>query len=339
MAAYIARRLIQAVITLLVLSLIFFLLLRLSPGAGCVGASQGCTELLHLDQPIANQYLFWLGDILHGNFGISARGDPIGTMILQKLPPTILLVGVSFVLQQLIALPLGILAALRPYSLADQGLTFASYVALSLPAFLVGFFLIFLFAVHWNLLPVAHYEDVSAPLLLTSDWFSALRSDPGYILGDLLQHLILPAFTLTIGGIAVDSRFMRAAMLQVLHQEYIRTAKAKGLPRRTVIFKHAFRNALLPIITNIGLYLPTFIGGVVVVETVFTWGGLGYAFSQAINVGGFGGFGGSFVSGDLPTLQALVMLSAAAVTIANLLADLSYAWLDPRIRDQSRSDD
>jgi peptide/nickel transport system permease protein len=338
-AAYIARRLIQAVITLLVLSLIFFLLLRLSPGAGCVGASQGCTELLHLDQPIANQYLFWLGDILHGNFGISARGDPIGTMILQKLPPTILLVGVSFVLQQLIALPLGILAALRPYSLADQGLTFASYVALSLPAFLVGFFLIFLFAVHWNLLPVAHYEDVSAPLLLTSDWFSALRSDPGYILGDLLQHLILPAFTLTIGGIAVDSRFMRAAMLQVLHQEYIRTAKAKGLPRRTVIFKHAFRNALLPIITNIGLYLPTFIGGVVVVETVFTWGGLGYAFSQAINVGGFGGFGGSFVSGDLPTLQALVMLSAAAVTIANLLADLSYAWLDPRIRDQSRSDD
>jgi peptide/nickel transport system permease protein len=141
MAAYIARRLIQAVITLFVLTLIFFLLLRLSPGAGCAYATLGCTELLRLDQPIANQYLFWMGDVLHGNFGLSAYGVPIGTMILQKLPPTILLVGVSFVLQQLIALPLGILAALRPYSLRDQGLTFLSYVALSLPAFLVGFFL------------------------------------------------------------------------------------------------------------------------------------------------------------------------------------------------------
>jgi peptide/nickel transport system permease protein len=325
-AAYIARRLIQSIITLFVLTLIFFLLLRLHPGGSCALSSIGCTELLRLDQPIANQYLFWLSDILHGNFGVSATGDPIGAMILQKLPPTIELVGVSFVIQQLIALPLGILAALRPYSLPDQILTLLSYVALSLPAFLIGFVLIFLFAVHWQWLPVAHYEDVSAPLLLSSDWFSALRSDPGFILGDLTLHLILPAFTLVIGGIAVDSRFMRAAMLQVLHQEYIRTARAKGLPRRTVIFKHAFRNALLPIITNIGLYLPAFIGGVVVVESVFTWGGLGYAFSQAVN-------------GDIPTLEALVMLSATAVVIANLIADLSYAWLDPRIRDGSMDDD
>ncbi len=335
MAAYIARRLIGSVITLFVLTIIFFLLLRLSPGAGCASGSLGCTELLHLDQPISNQYLFWMGDILHGNFGISASGDPVGTMILQKLPPTVLLVGVSFILQQLIALPLGILAALRPYSLADSALTFLSYVALSIPAFVVGYFLIFLFVVHWNLLPVAHYEDVSAPLLLSGDWFSAVRSDPGFILGDLTLHLILPAFTLVIGGIAFDSRFMRAAMLQVLHQDYIRTARAKGLPRRTVIFKHAFRNALLPIITNLGLYLPAFIGGVVVVESVFTWGGLGYAFSQAIGIGGIGGFGGSTGGGDMPTLEALVMLSATAVVIANLVADIAYAWLDPRIRDQS----
>ena len=336
MARYIARRFIEAVVTLLVLSVIFFLLLRLSPGVGCPSQSLSCTEFLHLDQPIANQYLFWLGNILHGNLGRSSTGDPIGAMILQKLPPTVLLVGVSFVLQQLIAIPLGILAALRPYSLADQGLTFVAYVALSLPAFLLGFFFIFLFSVHWNLLPVAHYEDVSAPLLLSADWFSALRSDPGLLLGDLLHHLVLPALTLTIGGIAVDSRFMRASMLQVLRQEYIRTAHAKGLPRRAVIFKHAFRNALLPILTNVGLYLPAFIGGVVVVESVFTWGGLGYAFSQAINVGGF--IGGP-AGGDVPTLQALVMLSAASVVIANLVADLSYAWLDPRVRDESRSDD
>lgn len=336
MPAYIARRLLQAVVTLFVLTLVFFLLLRLTPGAGCAAQGLGCKELLRVDQPIADQYLYWMGSILHGDFGTSAQGDAIGAMILQKLPPTVLLVGVSFVLQQLIALPLGILAALRPYSLPDQGLTLLSYIALSLPAFLVGFFLVFLFAVHWGMLPVAHYEDVSAPLLLSSDWFAALRSDPGFILGDLLHHLLLPAFTLTIGGIAVDSRFMRAAMLQVLHQEYIRTARAKGLPRRTVIFKHAFRNALLPVITNIGLYLPAFIGGVVVVESVFTWGGLGYAFSQAINGGAYGV---QYGSGDIPTLQALVMLSAAAVTIANLVADLSYAWLDPRLRADAGNED
>lgn len=326
MAAYIARRLIQAVVTLFVLTLIFFLLLRISPGAACSGASQGCTELLRLDQPISNQYFFWMGDILHGNFGVSATGLPVGDMIAQKLPPTILLVGVSFVLQQLIALPLGILAALRPYSKMDQSLTFGSYVALSLPAFVFGYFLIFLLGVHWALLPIGHYEDPEIPLLWSSDWFSALLRDPRLILGDLLRHLILPAFTLTITGIAIDSRFMRAAMLQVLHQDYIRTAKAKGLRRRRIILTHAFRNALLPIITNLGLYLPALVGGVVVVEAIFTWGGLGYTFSQGITGTSYG------VGPDFTIVRTLTMLSALAVIIANLLADLAYAWLDPRIR-------
>jgi len=330
MTTYIVRRLIQTAVTLFLLSILFFLLVRLQPISPCGGVSFGCSESLHLDQPIANQYLWWMGQLLHGDFGDSVNGQPIGTIILQHLPPTIVLVLVSLVIQQLIALPLGILAALRPYSKIDQSLTFGSYVALSLPAFVFGLFLIFLLGVHWTLLPIGHYEDPQYPLLWSSDWFSALLQNPGLILGDLLRHLILPAFTLTITGIAIDSRFMRAAMLQVLHQEYIRTAKAKGLRRRRIILKHAFRNALLPIITNLGLYLPALVGGVVVVETVFTWGGLGYTFSQAITGTTYG------MGPDFTIVRTLTMLSALAVIIANLLADLAYAWLDPRIRYERR---
>jgi peptide/nickel transport system permease protein len=321
MWVYIVRRLAQAAATLFLLSILFFLLSRLNPSTPCF--TLGCTENLHLDEPLSNQYLTWIGQLLHGDFGTSTFGQSVGTVILEHLPPTVVLVGVSLIIQQLIALPLGIFAALRPYSARDQLLTFGSYVALSLPAFVLGFVLIYIFAVQLGLLPTAHYEDPSVPLLWTPAWFSALLSNPGYVLGDLTRHLILPVFTLTVTGIAIDSRFMRAAMLQVLHQEYIRTAKAKGLKRRSIIFKHALRNALLPIITNLGLYLPALIGGVVVVETVFTWGGLGYTFSQSI---------GGYYGGDLPTMEALVMLSALAVVLANLLADLAYAWLDPRIR-------
>jgi peptide/nickel transport system permease protein len=331
MTAYIARRLLQSVVTLFILSILFFLLARQNAGNPC--ATAGCTQLLHLDQPIANQYLTWISHIVHFDFGTSSTGDNIGSVILQKLPPTVLLVGVSLVIQQMIALPLGIFAALRPYSVLDQAFTFVSYVALSIPAFLLGFFLIYLFAVHWHVLPVAHYEDETVPLLWTSDWFSAVTSDPGYVLGDLVHHLLLPVFALTVTGIAVDSRFMRASMLQVLHQDYIRTAQAKGLKRSRVIFKHAFRNALLPIITNIGLYLPALLGGVVAVESVFSWGGLGYAFAHAIGVGV-----GPGVSGDFTFLEALAMLSAVAAITANLLADLAYAWLDPRIRYEAKGD-
>ncbi len=328
MGTYIVRRLIQAAATLFFLSIVFFVLSRLQPGGSCSTygvTAAGCLATQNLDQPIANQYLIWIGDLLHGNFGISTGGQPVGTIILQGLPPTVVLVGVSLFIQQAIALPLGIFAALRPYSAADQGLTFGSYVALSIPAFALGYVLINLFTLQWNLLPPGHYEDPAIPLLFTSGWFSAFWQNPGYVLGDLIHHLILPAFALTVTGIAIDSRFMRAAMLQVLHQDYIRTAKAKGLTRRRIVFKHAFRNALLPIITNLGLYLPALIGGVVAVEFVFTFGGLGYEFSQAIN-------GGNFGQGDLPVLEALVILSAIAVILANLLADVAYAWLDPRIR-------
>jgi peptide/nickel transport system permease protein len=173
---------------------------------------------------------------------------------------------------------------------------------------------------------------VALPLLFSGEWWSLLVHDPGYVLGDLVRHLALPVIVLTTAGIAYDSRFMRAAMLGALHQEYVRTARAKGLARRRVVFKHAFRNALLPVLTNFGLYVPTLIGGVVVVEFVFTWGGLGYAFADAVGLTEFNSTGG-----DFPFIEACLLLGSLAVLVANLLVDIAYVWLDPRIRFDARS--
>jgi peptide/nickel transport system permease protein len=157
--------------------------------------------------------------------------------------------------------------------------------------------------------------------------------------GDLARHLFLPVLVLTLSGIAVDSRFMRASMLQVLHQDYIRTARAKGLRRRAVILKHAFRNALLPVLTNFGLYVSSLIGGVVVVEMVFQWEGLGSAFGAAVGVdSSSGGLAIGTGNGDFPFIQATLMLATLTVVLANLLVDLAYVWLDPRIRLESQGE-
>jgi peptide/nickel transport system permease protein len=318
---YIIRRLIQSVVVLFLLTIIFFLLTRYAPTYGC--PTQGCNSLLHFDEPVANQYLEYMSGLAHFDFGTAPDGTNIGAEIGQRLPPTIILVGVAFLLQQLIALPLGILAALRRYSRLDQGLTFISYLFLSTPPYVLGFFLVALF--WWNLrwLPPDRYANIVFPLIGSHDWWSLFESDPWLVLGDGLQHLILPAFTLMATGIAIDSRFMRAAMLQVLHEDYIRTANAKGVPRRVVIFKHAFRNALLPIVTNIGLYLPALFSGAVIVEVTFTWSGVGSMFRDAVRGG---------IGGNVAAVHALLLLSAVTVLVANLLADITYAWLDPRIR-------
>jgi peptide/nickel transport system permease protein len=241
-------------------------------------------------------------------------------LIELKLPATLLLMGSSYLLQEMVALPLGVFAALKQYSLFDQIFTFFSYVGLAMPAFWLGLILIFLFSVHFNWLPAGRIEDVALPVFWSHGWFVLLRHDPGLVLGDMARHLVLPVFVLVITGIASDARFMRGSMLEVVRQDYIRTARAKGLTPRVVIFKHAFRNALLPIITNIGLYLPALIGGTVIVETIFSWGGLGYVYYTSIT------------EQDYPVIQAISMVGALAVLLANLLTDLAYAWVDPRIR-------
>jgi peptide/nickel transport system permease protein len=263
MGTYIIRRLLQAVLILLGLSVVFFVILHLTPGGPCAafegagirGAAQehACVQRLGLDKPLVVQYANQMSTYLHGNLGVSNYGMSVSSAISSKLPATVLLMGSSYLLQQLIALPLGIFAALRQYSFFDQVFTFASYVGLSMPTFWLGLILIFVFTVHWTVLPSGRVEDVTLPVFWSGAWFSMLGQQPGVILGDLLRHLLLPMFVLMITGIATDSRFMRASMLEVINQDYIRTAKAKGLSRRVIIFKHAFRNAVLPIITNIAL--------------------------------------------------------------------------------------
>ncbi len=331
MGTYIVRRLLQAVFILFGLSIVFFVILHITPGGPCAafegqsakGEAQAhaCILRLGLDKPLIVQYFSQMGLYAHGDLGTSVTaGSSVASVIAQKLPSTILLIGLAYTLQQMIALPLGIFAALKQYTFFDQVFTVLSYIGLSMPVFWLGLVLIFFFAVKLNWLPAGRVEDVTIPVFWSHEWFVQLGQNPGLLLGDLAKHLIMPVFVLMIVGIAVDSRFMRGSMLEVIRQDYIRTAKAKGLSRRAVIFKHAFRNALLPIITNIGLFLPTLLGGAVIDETIFSWGGLGYQYITAIT------------EQDYPIIQALSMVSALAVLIANLLTDLAYAWVDPRIR-------
>jgi peptide/nickel transport system permease protein len=327
---YVIRRLIQFVFILFGLSIVFFLIVHVAPGGPCIhepSASPGQAARYHLcvlryglDKPLPTQYITWLTGYFRGDFGLTLGGNPVGAILLQALPVTVLLAVSSYTIQQMVALPLGMFSALRQYTFFDTLFTFISYVGLSMPTFFLGLLLLFGLTVNWPVFPAGRVVAPTSPPFWSNAWFANLAHNPPGTIGDLAYHLVLPAFTLMFVGIAADSRFMRASMLDVLHQDYIRTAKAKGVKRQTVIFKHAFRNAVLPIITNIALFLPTLVGGFVITEAIWSYTGLGYLF---IN---------SLTSGDYAVVQAFLMLSALAVLIANLLADLTYAWVDPRIR-------
>jgi peptide/nickel transport system permease protein len=291
---YLVRRLLEAAVVVFAVSSLIFILLHLMPGGPCavvapswppsetgVASSSAppaptyvsCVDYFHLDRPVVNQYLDFVGSYLHGDLGTSLEmGDPsVQIILLDHLPATVLLLTTSFIVQQLVALPLGMFATVRRYSFFDGLFSILSYVFLSVPPFILGMVLIYFFAVEWHLLPPQRTSEVTLPVFGTGDWFGMMVQHPALLLGDLASHLVLPATTLAVIGIALDSRFMRAAMLQVLDEDYMRTAKARGVKPWRLIFKHAFRNALPPIITNIPLYFPAMIGSAMVVETVFTY--------------------------------------------------------------------
>ncbi len=210
---------------------------------------------------------------------------------------------------------------MKRYTLVDQVLTIFSYIWLSTPTFWLGVVGMLIFAVKLAWVPPGSIVNYSLyPAFGTAEYWQQLQQTPLPVIADFLRHLILPAAVLAIVGIGVDSRFMRASMLDVINQDYIRTARAKGLSKGTVIFKHALRNALLPIVTNVGLFLPTLVGGAIITEGIFSWPGLGLLFITSLHQQSYS------------TLQALLMLSAVAVLVANLLTDLVYAVVDPRIR-------
>jgi peptide/nickel transport system permease protein len=259
---------------------------------------------------------------LHGDLGNSLdTGRPVVDMIGERVAGTLFLTVTALLLWVTVAILAGVYAAIRRYSAFDQGLTFFSYVFYSLPTFWLGLMLIFLFGPALHLLPTGGVVEVRDwPAFASPQFWTAAGARPVDAFLDVGKHLILPVATLVAVNIAADSRFVRASMLDALNQDYVRTARAKGLPGRTVVGKHALRNALLPVVTNVALEIPFLFSGAVVTETIFAWPGLGRLFIDAVG------------ERDYYILMGLILITSTVILLANLLADVIYAIVDPRIR-------
>jgi len=260
--------------------------------------------------------------IIHGDLGSSIKaGRPVTEVISERIPATLILTSTALVLWVGVAILLGTYAAVHRYSLFDQAVTFFAYVFYSLPTFWLGLMLIFFFGVALGLVPTGGIITTRDwPPFNTPQYWEAFGQDPLGAVSDIGRHLILPVATLVAVNIAADSRFVRASMLESLGQDYVRTAKAKGLPGRTVIGKHAFRNAMLPVVTNVALELPFLFSGAIVTETIFTWPGMGRLFIDSVG------------ARDYFVLMGLLLVTSVFILLANLLADVLYAVIDPRIR-------
>ena len=315
MGKYIGRRLILAVITFFGITIVVFFLSYMAPGTPLdylmADPSMTPEELarravqLGLDQPVYRQYLSWLGELLKGHLGFSYRTyRSVMEMIGERLGNTLLLTGTSLILAYLAAIPIGIYSARKPYSLGDYVYSTSALIAMALPGFFVGMFFIFLFSVKLNWLPMSGmYTNTTN----RSFW-------------DLIKHLLMPAVCLAIQQIGTFMRQMRSNMLEVLGEDYIRTARAKGLSEHRVIYVHALRNALSPMVTLFGTSIPFLVGGAVVTEQVFTWPGIGTLMIDSIT------------ARDYPVIIGISVVVAVTVLIGNLIVDLLYGVLDPKIR-------
>ncbi|MGZ6327476.1 MAG: ABC transporter permease [Candidatus Limnocylindrales bacterium] len=355
MIKYAIRRMILAIPVLFGISLITFWILQLAPGGPEARFAQNTRVTPQqiaefrsrwgLDQPIPIQYCRWLGvcgpdkppiinalptalgggdnGILHGDFGFSIQnGQPVTEIIGERIGPTIILAGTAWVLWLICAFLLGVMAAVKRYSTFDTGFTILTYVGYAMPTFLLGLLLIFFFTQPpLKIFPVGGMWDVrTIPSFGTSAYWQMLAQQPLKVLGDLAMHLVLPVITLMVVNVAGDSRFIRASMLDALDQDFIKTAKAKGVSNRGVTYHHALRNALLPAITNIGLEVPFLFAGAIVTETVFSWPGMGRLSIEATR------------NFDYPVLMGVLIVTAIIVVAANILADLAYAVVDPRVK-------
>lgn len=314
MFPYIMRRLLIAIPVLFGVTVFSFFIVNLAPGNPVEmfispDATQADIELkkeaLGLNDPIYVQYLRWMQNLLQGDFGYSfSTYAPVGEMVASRVLPTLLLMGTALLIAYIVAIPIGVLSATRQYSWLDYLTTGFSFMGISIPNFFLGLGLIYIFSVQLNLLPTGG--------------MNTLGGDGSY--GDTLKHLLLPAFVLATGIAGSMVRYVRSSMLEILGQDYLRTARSKGLREFLVVNKHAFRNALIPIITVIGMDIPLLIGGAVVTEQIFQWPGLGQLTIQSIG------------SRDYPTLMAINFIAAITVLLSNLLADILYSVADPRIK-------
>lgn len=325
MLAFILRRLVAAVPLLLGIATIIFFVLHLAPGDPTAfffgpGVPPEIIEQLRrnfgLDQPLPIRYLRWMAAFLTGDFGFSLhQARPVTGIILETLPNTLILTGSALVLVFLIGIAVGVYQAVRQYSIGDNVLSLVSLFFYSMPSFWLGLMLVLVFSLYahewgWPIaLPATGMTSIDYEFLPFWDrvW-------------DRVIHLILPVATLTLVLAAGIARYTRGQMLEVIRQDYVRTARAKGLSERTVIFKHALRNSLLPVITLLGLYLPFLFSGAVFVEVIFSWPGMGRIIVDAI------------MQRDYPLVMATSFIFAVMVVVGNLLADVLYAVADPRIR-------
>ncbi len=309
-----ATRVALALPVLVGISIVVFLMLKLVPGDPAIAllgpqAEPRDIEMLRrawgLDQPIWRQYLTWLGHIVRGDLGRSLeQRAPVAELVLTRFKNTAILAVASVVISCAVGLTAGVLSATRPRSLFDRLTMVAALFANSMPAFWLGLVLILVFSLRFGWFPVSGMYSV--------------RGEGGVL--DLLHHLVLPAITLGGATTAIVARLTRSSMLEVIRQDYVRTARAKGLFERRVIIGHALRNALLPVVTVVGLQVGFLLGGAVLTETVFSWPGVGLQLFRAIS------------TRDIPLIQGSVLLIAVTFVFVNLLVDLAYAYLDPRIR-------
>lgn len=332
MSRYVIRRILETIPVLIGASIAVFLLVHLIPGGpevvllGERGSAENVAELrarLGLDRPLHEQYLVYVGNILRGDLGRSVAGNiPIMDELKHRLPATMELSFCALVIAIMVGVPLGIVSAVRRGSWIDTGTMLGSLIGVSMPIFWLGLLLLYVFGVQLGWLPfigrlstnVAIETRTGMHLLdavLSGDW-------SGF--WDALEHLVLPAVTLSTIPIAIIARITRSAMLEVLHMDYIRTARAKGLREPSVILRHALRNAMLPVVTVIGLQLGSLLAGAVLTETIFSWPGIGRWLFNSIQ------------GRDYAIVQSVTLVVTFIFVMVNLLVDVSYAWLNPRIR-------
>jgi peptide/nickel transport system permease protein len=321
LTAWLVRRIAQAVVTFAIAVVLMFILMRLAPGdplsrmqedrAMSSAEIAKVRAIYNLDQPIHQQFAAFAKGVLQADLGTSIEhGLPVTTLLASRIVPTLLLGGAVILFNFTLGLWLGVRQAVRRGSREDRVLTALSLAGYAMPSFWLGLVLAWLVGVEWRLLPAAGMHD---PLL---------EADASFLVkaGDVLRHLILPAVTLSAVSIAAAMRYQRAAMLEVLRLPYIVTARSKGLSERDVTWRHAWRNALFPIITIFGLWLPILVSGSVFVEAVFAWPGLGSLAANAVG------------SRDYPLLMGASLLVATLVVAGGFVTDVAYAWLDPRVR-------
>ena len=312
MASFIIRRILLTILVLVIISFLSFLLVNIMPGdpaaaaLGLQAVPAQIAELRHelwLDRPFIIQYFHWVGNAVRGDFGISiAYRDPIISIFKQRLPITLYLSLWAFILSTILGISAGIICAIRRGGILDQTISVLANLGISVPIFLLGILGIYIFALKLKLLPIMGWTSPGQDF-----WLST-------------RQVIMPVIALAIPGIAMMARQTRSSMLEVVRQDYLRTAWSKGLKERQVIIKHALKNALIPIVTLLGLQVRILVGGSVIVEQVFNIPGMGRLLVYA-----------SF-SKDFIIIQAGVLLIGAIVCLANLIVDISYGWLDPRVR-------